>query len=64
MHCIQQLEHKLDLMLKVAACFGHDSIILWPVGCGGERHANLCMCPGNKVQVVAPHQRLGARTQI
>lgn len=31
---VQQLEQKLDL-LKVAACFGHDSVVLGPMGCGG-----------------------------
>ena len=33
---IQQLERKLDLVLKLAACFGHDSVVLGPMGCGGE----------------------------
>ena len=32
---VQQLEQKLDLILKLAACFGHDSIILEAMGCGG-----------------------------
>lgn len=33
---IQQLECKLDLVLKLAACFGHDSVVLGPMGCGGN----------------------------
>lgn len=33
---VQQLERKLDLVLKLAACFGHDSIVLGAMGCGGE----------------------------
>ena len=33
---IQQLERKLDLVLKLAACFGHDSAVLGPMGCGGK----------------------------
>ena len=33
---IQQLEQKLDLILKLTACFGHDSIMLGPMGCGSE----------------------------
>ena len=33
---IQQLECKLDLVLKLAACFGHDSMVLGPMGCGGN----------------------------
>ncbi len=32
---VQQLEQKLDLVLKVEACFGHDSVVLGPMGCGG-----------------------------
>ena len=32
---VQQLAQKLDLILKVAACFGHDSVVLGPMGCGG-----------------------------
>lgn len=35
---IQQLERKLDLVLKVAACFGHDSVVLGPMGCGGKHN--------------------------
>lgn len=35
-HHIQQLECKLDLVLKLAACFGHDSVVLGPMGCGGK----------------------------
>lgn len=34
---IQQLERKLDLVLKLAACFGHDSVVLGPMGCGGKQ---------------------------
>ncbi len=34
---VQELEQKLDLILKVAACFGNDSIVLGAMGCGGER---------------------------
>ena len=33
---MHQLEQKLDLILKVAACFGHDSVVLGPMGCGGK----------------------------
>ena len=33
---VQQLECKLDLVLKLAACFGHDSVVLGPMGCGGN----------------------------
>lgn len=33
---VQQLEQKLDLILKLAACFEHDSVVLGPMGCGGE----------------------------
>lgn len=40
---VQQLEQKLDLILKLAACFGHDSIILGAMGCGGMHGcSNVC----------------------
>ena len=32
---VQQLEQKLDLILKLASCFGHDSVVLGPLGCAG-----------------------------
>lgn len=35
-HHVQQLEQKLDLILKLTACFGHDSIILGAMGCGNK----------------------------
>lgn len=39
---IKQLECKLDLVLKLAACFGHDSVVLGPMGCGGN--PSVCEC--------------------
>lgn len=33
---VQRLEQKLDLILKLAACFGHDSVVLGAMGCGGK----------------------------
>lgn len=39
---IQQLECKLDLVLKLAACFGHDSVVLGPMGCGGNQMVTRC----------------------
>ena len=38
---VQRLEQKLDLILKLAACFGHDSVVLGPMGCGGRLLALL-----------------------
>lgn len=33
---IQQLEQELDLILKLAICFGDDGVVLGPMGCAGE----------------------------
>ncbi len=41
---IQQLECKLDLILKMAACFGHDAVVLGPMGCGGELRVCYACC--------------------
>ncbi|DBA92055.1 hypothetical protein WJX77_009435 [Trebouxia sp. C0004] len=35
---VQQLDQKLDLILKLAACFGHDSVVLGPMGCGAWKN--------------------------
>ena len=41
---IQELERKLDLVMKVASCHGHDSVVLGPMGCGGELAGCVCVC--------------------
>lgn len=33
---VAELERKLDLILKIAACHGHDAVVLGALGCGGE----------------------------
>lgn len=41
---VQQLEQKLDLILKLAACFEHDSVVLGAMGCGGKHGLVSTLC--------------------
>lgn len=67
---VQQLEQKLDLVLKLAACFGHDSVVLGAMGCGGKHgmacflHIASLMCVQMHVCVLQRGRTLRQRWQL